>query len=129
MPGVAEWLRGECSETAIRHQVSPNLTFIPAGESKGDAVKLLQQVQEQGLLKTFACSNGLLIVDLPAIITIPYGMLAASLLEAIVVVARAGVTTDTLIAETCARLKDLPVQGIILNQVKSRVPRWIREIL
>ena len=130
VPGLAEWLRNECSEVHIRYQVSHNLTIIPAGNKKQDTVKLLQQLLLRGgLVKTLVSSNGLLIVDLPAIATTGYGSLAASLVESLLVVVRAGVTPDSQIAETCRQLKDLPVQGIILNQVKSKTPSWIQQLL
>jgi protein-tyrosine kinase len=128
-PGFAEWLREECSETAIRHQVGHNLTVIPAGDGKQGAMKLLQKVQQNGFLNTLACSNELLIVELPAIVTTGYGSLAARLVESIIIVVRAGITPDGMIAETCAQLKDLPVDGIVLNQIQSRIPRWIRRIM
>ncbi len=129
-PGLAEWLRNECSEVHIRYQVSQKLTIIPAGNGKQDAVKLLQQIPLRGgLVNTLASSNELLIVDLPAIATTGYGSLAASLVESLLVVVRAGVTPDPQIAETCRQLKDLPVEGIILNQVKSKTPGWIQQLL
>jgi len=129
VPGLAEWLRNECSEANIRYQVGGNLTVIPAGNKKQDAVKLLQQVRQKGLLDTLASSNELVIVDLPAIATTSYGSLAASLVESLIVVIRAGVTPDLQVAEACRRIEDLPVQGMILNQVGSRIPRWIRDLL
>lgn len=128
-PGLAEWLRGECDEDDIRYQVDSNLTVIPAGNGSQDAVKLLKHIQAYGLLKTFKRSNDLYIVDLPPIITTGYGSLAASLLESIVIVARAQVIPNKTIVETCMQLKDLPVQGIILNQGESRIPGWIRQLL
>ena len=128
-PGLAEWLHGECSETAILRRVSRNLTVIPAGDGKGDAVALLQHVRQKGLVNMLSRSNELLVVDLPSVVTTAYGSLAASLVESLIVVVRAGVTPDIMIAEACARLTDLPVHGLILNQVASRVPRWIRQLL
>ncbi len=128
-PGLAEWLRGMCDEEDIRYQVDSNLTVIPAGNGAHDAVKLLNQVQQHGLLNTFTPSNGLYIVDLPPIITTGYGSLAASLLESIVIVVRAQVIPDRMIAETCSQLKDVPIHGLILNQDESRIPRWLRQLL
>ena len=128
-PGLAEWLRGTCDEDDIRYQVDGNLTVIPAGYGSQDAVKLLKQISKNGLLNTFKHSNELYIVDLPPIITTGYGTLAASLLESIVIVVRAQVIPDSMVVETCAQLKDLPVHGIILNQDQSRIPRWIRQLL
>ncbi|MDQ2717876.1 MAG: CpsD/CapB family tyrosine-protein kinase [Chloroflexota bacterium] len=128
-PGLAEWLRGECDETAIRHQVNGRLTVIPAGDGKRDAVQLLQRMRQDDLLANWTRSKDLLIVDLPSVATTAYGPLAASLVEALIVVVRAGVTPDDLIVETCAQLRDMPVHGLILNQLESRIPRWIRQLL
>jgi Mrp family chromosome partitioning ATPase len=128
-PGLAEWLRGECSEWNIRYQVTKSLTVIPAGDGRQDAVKLLQQLRQKGLMDKLANSNELVVVDLPAIVTTAYGPIAANLVEALIIVVRAGVTPDALVTETCTQLKDLPVHGMILNQVESHIPRWLRQIL
>ncbi len=128
-PGLAEWLRGTCKEDDIRYRVDENLTVIPAGNGSQDAVKLLKQVQKHSLLGSFKHSNELYIVDLPPIITSGYGSLAASLLESLVIVVRAQVIPESMVAETCSQLKDLPVYGIILNQSESRIPRWIGQLL
>ena len=128
-PGLAEWLRGTCDEDDIRYQVSSNLTVIPAGNGAQDAVKLLKQMHRKSLLKTFKDTNDLYILDLPPIITTGYGVMAASLLESIVIVVRAQVIPDTMIAETCSQLKDLPIHGIIINQGQSLIPGWIKQLL
>ena len=128
-PGLAEWLRGSCDEDDIRYQIDDNLTVIPAGNGSQDAVKLLKRIQQKGLLNTFKHSNELFIFELPPIITTGYGSLAASLLEAIVIVVRTRVIPDRMIEETCAQMKDLPVHGIILNQNESRIPGWIRQMI
>jgi Mrp family chromosome partitioning ATPase len=128
-PGLAEWLRGECSEEDIRYQVGENLFVIPAGNAKEDAIKLLRQLHRGGLSHLRTTEDELLIVDLPPILTTGYGALAASLVEALMVVVRAGMTPNQLIKDTCEHLKDLPVEGLILNQTSSRIPHWIRELL
>lgn len=127
-PGLAEWLRGECSEMAIRHEVDQNLTVIPAGNGRRDAVKLVQQIQQQHLHSLFASANELLIVDLPPVMASAYGMLAASLVESLVIVVRAGVTPGHVVVETCTQLKDAAVYGLLLNQVQSQVPAWMRQM-
>lgn len=128
-PGLAEWLRGECDERSIRYQVNPNLTVIPAGNSRQDSVRLLQYMRKNHALDNFLHSDGLLLVDLPPVVTSAYGSLAASLVDSLVLVVHAGVTTEVLVAETCMQLKDLPIYGVILNQMESRIPRWLRRLL
>jgi Mrp family chromosome partitioning ATPase len=128
-PGLAEWLRGQCHSSRIRYQVGPNLTVIPAGEGGPDAMRLLRQFRQNGLLTSLIAPNELVVVDLPPIITTGYGALAASLVDALIVVVQSGATPDHLIAEAVERLKGLPIEGLILNQVKSRIPRWVRQLL
>ena len=128
-PGLAEWLRGECAEREIRHTIDRNLSVIPAGDGQQDVVKLVRQMRQMGLLNMFNNPDEMFIVDLPPVVTSAYGALAASLVESVVIVLRAGVTTDLMISETYEQLRHLSVQGVILNQVESRIPRWIRQIL
>ena len=122
-PGLAEWIRGECVEADIRYPVADNLNVIPAGNGQQDAVRILQRLKQRGILATLARSNGLLIVDLPALTTTSYSLLGASLLDMVAIVTRIGVTPANLLEQTCAELKQVPVAGIILNQVtrKERV--------
>jgi Mrp family chromosome partitioning ATPase len=128
-PGLAEWLRGECDEAAIRHQVSNHLTVIPAGDAHQDVVRLFRQLHQKDLLQTLAASHEFLLVELPPMITSAYNKLAAGLVEALLLVVRAGVTPDHLLAEACAQLRGFPVEGIVLNQVQSWIPRWVRQLL
>ncbi len=128
-PGLAEYLRGEADDREIRYQVSRNLTVIPAGNGRRDAVPLLQHLRKNGSLNVLSQTNGLLIVDLPPVITTAYGALMASLVDALIVVVRAHVTPTTMIAETCSQLSGLPVEGLLLNQVESHIPRWLQRLL
>lgn len=128
-PGIAEWQRGECAEGDMCHQVSDNLVVLPAGDGQRDAVKLLRRFRQEPLRNLLGGSREFLIIDLPPITTTAYGVLAASLVETLLLVVHAGVTPQGAVTDTCSRLNGLPVQGLILNQIESRIPRWLREIL
>lgn len=128
-PGLAEWLHGSCEISAIRHLVSPNLTVIPAGDSKNDPIGLLRTFQQRGVLNVLTRPDELLIVDLPSITTTAYGQLAAGLVDALILVVHMGVTSEGFIIEAEQMLKDLPVQGVVFNQVTNRLPRWLRQLL
>ena len=62
-------------------------------------------------------------------LTCPYGRLAATLVEMLVVVAQWGTTSESALADTCAQLADVNVLGILLNRERSRIPRWLRSLL
>lgn len=128
-PGLAEWLRGECDESFVRHQVSANLSVIAAGDARNDAVKLLRLLRDRSAVDMISSTRALYIFDLPPIVTCSYGRLAASVVESVIIVVRAGVTPEGMVTEACAQLKDLPVEGIMLNQVSSRIPKWLQRIL
>ena len=128
-PGLAELLRGSCNEDDIRYQVEDNLTIVPAGNGSQDSMKLLRQLQQVGLRNFLANNNSLIVVDLPPILTAGYGVLAASLLESVIIVVNAQIISDSMLAKTYSMIKELPVDGIILNQRESRIPHWIRQIL
>lgn len=119
-PGLAEWLRGECTRQDIRHKVNENLTIIPAGDGQRNAVRLLQQVSKRSFRNTLAYNDENLLVELPAVTSTSYSIFAASMVEALALVVRAGVTPDNLVADASAHLNNLPLQGIILNQVNYR---------
>ncbi|MBV9713462.1 MAG: CpsD/CapB family tyrosine-protein kinase [Ktedonobacteraceae bacterium] len=127
--GLVDWLNEDCSLSAIRHRISNNLTVIPAGNSENNAIGLLRAFQQRGVLDVLTRPNELLIVDLPSMTTTPYGQLAASLVDSVILVVRMGVTPEGFISEASSMLKDLPMEGVIFNQVKSQVPRWLRQIL
>ena len=128
-PGLAELLRGSCNEDDIRYQVEDNLTVVPAGNGSRDPMKLLRPLQQVGLSNLFANKNSLFVVDLPPILTTGYGALSASLPESVINVVHAQIISDSMLAETYSLIKELPVDGIILNQRESRIPHWIRQIL
>jgi Mrp family chromosome partitioning ATPase len=56
-------------------------------------------------------------------------LLAARLAETLFLVVRAGSTPASFVTRATEELKDLRVEGIILNQVHTRVPRWLQSLL
>lgn len=128
-PGLAEWLRGECDEDEVCHQVAENLGVIPSGHEHGDAVKLLRTLHARSIVDRIRSKSARYIFDLPPVISCSYGRLAAGVVESVIVVVQAGVTPEGMVVEACSQLKDLPIEGIFLNQVSSRIPRWLRRIL
>jgi Mrp family chromosome partitioning ATPase len=119
-PGLAEWLRGECTEEDMQHKINDNLTVIRAGDGQQDAVRLLQLIRKRGLRKTLGLNDENLLIDLPPVITCSYSTFAASMVDALALVVRAGITPDDFVADACDALVNLPVQGLILNRVLYR---------
>jgi Mrp family chromosome partitioning ATPase len=127
-PGLAEWLRSECDEASIRHEVGERLVVIPAGNAGAEELLLLERLQDIGIA-ALAGPDDFVVVDLPSALPSAAGRLAANLVERIVVVARAGATPLPAIADTCDQLGHLAIQGVVLNQVERRIPHWLDRIL
>jgi Mrp family chromosome partitioning ATPase len=49
--------------------------------------------------------------------------------ESLLLVVRAGSTPASFVSRAMEELKHLRVEGIILNQVQTRVPRWLQSLL
>ncbi len=128
-PGLSDLLLGRCSLGAVRRQVVSNLTVIPAGDNTSSAAKLLRDLQQKGVHNLLNSPDEVLILDLPATTTTAYGPLAAHLADALILVVRKGVTPESSVAAACNALKDLPMRGVIFNQIVSRIPGWLRRIL
>lgn len=128
-PGLAEWLRGEAVAAQVRHQVGDNLFVVPAGDGRYEAVQLLRMVRERAALARLAGQDGFLVADLPPVTAAAYGAMAASLMDAVILVVHAGVTPDPYIQEAVGQLSSVRIEGVVLNQIESRVPGWLRQLL
>ena len=128
-PGLAEWLRGAADREEIRHQIMPNLTVVPAGLAGSDAMTALAELHRPELRERLADPDEIIILDLPSVLGSYYGKLAARLAEVLFLVVRAGSTPTSFVARACDELKEMRVEGIILNQVQTRIPRWLQGLL
>lgn len=127
--GLSDWLLGRCELSTIRRQVTNQLTVIPAGNGSYNATQLLRVFQQRGAYSVLAYPDEILIIDLPAVVTTAYGPLAARLADSLILVVHMGITPEPFVTEASHYLKDLQVHGVILNQVATRIPRWLRRIL
>ncbi len=128
-PGLAEWLRHECDLDQIRYEVTPSLTIIPAGDAHHDTVALTDALKAAGALTLVNRADESLLVDMPPVLTTPYGALLAQQLDAVLLVVRAGVTWDSYVQEACSELSDSAVEGVILNATRSFIPRWLQRLM
>ena len=128
-PGLAEWARGECELSQIRHQVAPMLTVIPAGMALGDAINITRKLSAHSIDSLLTDMNEVLIADMPAVLTSSYGSQLAHELDAVTLVVRARATWDSFVAEAQHELEEAQLEGVILNATQSRIPRWIQRML
>lgn len=123
-PGMAEVLRGEKRLADVRSLVAPNLCLITAGTVGSDTANLLHQLPFDDPFHGPQALGGVVILDLPPILSHGYSTMAASVADATLLVVRAGVTPSDIVREAVARLDDRPPRGVILNAPRSTRPSW-----
>lgn len=129
-PGLADWLRLTHERTEVLTKIHDHLTVIPAGNGQKDSISLMQTLRERGLTQlTDGEDDRIVIVDLPPIVGSASGLLAAQLPDALMVVVCAGITPRSLVAKANQVMAGLPVEGVVLNQTKSYLPRWLQKII
>ncbi len=126
--GLAAVLREErhIDEVAGRWSPQyPDLYVIPAGDAGDEAARLLRRLVTHDPFRRPTGLQGLIIVDLPPIVSSSFGAIAAEVADAAVLVVRAGVTHSDTVREAVARMKNRPPQGVVLNAFRSPIPGWI----
>jgi Mrp family chromosome partitioning ATPase len=128
-PGLAEWLRRECDLADIRRTISPYLTVIPSGDGLGDALALTDRFHAIGASAILTVPGELLIADLASVLTTDYGAQLPQMLDAVLLVVRAGATPEAYITEAQRELGDAALEGAVLNATRSSIPRWLLRLL
>lgn len=123
-PGLCDVLRDDTELDEVRHVVSPNLSVVTTGSAGQDAARLMRHLPIRDPFHGPRGPQGVVILDLPPIINNSYSPLAASVADAIVLVVRSGVTPHGVVHEAIERLGDRPPQGVVLNGVRTSLPRW-----
>jgi Mrp family chromosome partitioning ATPase len=126
--GLVSLLRDECQVHEITGRWSaeyPDLYVIPAGQPADDAPRLLRLLGRRDPFRGPAGLRGLVILDLPPLVSGSNGAVACEVADATVLVVRAGVTQADTVREAIARLGDRPPQGVVLNGFRSPIPGWM----
>ena len=114
VPGLPEVLRGDASILDVSHQVSERLFVVSGGENVDDTAGLLRSIGAYDPFSQLRDRDGVTVVDLPPVLGHGYTPLAASAVDALVMVIRAGATPAGVIREALDRLKDQPPRGAVL---------------
>jgi Mrp family chromosome partitioning ATPase len=128
-PGLAEYLAGTSRRAEIRYQFLPNLAVIPAGLGGPEALWALAQLSREEFYGRLANPGEVVILDLPSVLESRYGPIATRLADALLLVVRAGVTPAPLVTRASDEVKHLRVEGLVLNQVQTSIPRWLQRLL
>jgi Mrp family chromosome partitioning ATPase len=118
-------LRELCCETA-----DPRLTYVDAGvASQAEGQVFARSEQLAQVVAALARHHDRLILDLPPVLASTAATPLARMADAVVVVVRHGVTTESQVRATLDRLSNIDVAGVVLNRASSKIPGPLRRRL
>ena len=104
----------------VRH-VSPHLAVLTAGQPSSDPMAGLTSARMRGLIEEARESFEWVILDTPPVALLPDANLLASMVDAAVIVVRAGSTSYELVKRAVDAIGRIRVLGVVLNGATSRV--------
>jgi capsular exopolysaccharide synthesis family protein len=127
-PGLSEYLAGERELHEVLQQTESsgmandsmdkaisNLTFLPAGKPCENSAELLANGRLQSLIASVAQSFDWILIDSPPILTITDASEIARCTDAVLLVARHGVTPFDVLQRAQAALQKYRILGVVLN--------------
>jgi capsular exopolysaccharide synthesis family protein len=130
-PGLTEYLAGDASVIDVMQRPNPNnmdnplpqglasLTFIPAGTKHDKAADLSGNRRFVQLIKLVSPHFDWIIIDSSPVNLVSDGVNLARACDAVLLVARSGVTKYPVTQRAIAELKASKVLGLVLNAVKN----------
>jgi len=130
-PGLTEYLAGNASITEIMQRPNPDepghalphglasLTFIPAGDEYDKAADLSGNSRFGSLIAAVAPHFDWIVVDSSPVNLVSDGVNLARSCDAVLLVARGGITKFEVAQRAVAELKASKVLGFVLNAVKN----------
>jgi tyrosine-protein kinase Etk/Wzc len=125
--GLSEVVSGSVSiADALRHEVAPNVDFLPTGTLPPNPAELLMSPATQTLLQQLASQYDLIIIDTPPVLAASDTAVLAPLAGVVFLVARAEVSTLGELQESVKRLAQSGVQthGVIFNGLNVSKRRY-----
>jgi Mrp family chromosome partitioning ATPase len=125
-PGIAGLIDGHNAVEDHLQQIAGDLWLLSAGQLLEDAPRTLSKLAHSAVISQLAEWADAVVFDLPPLLGSPTGLEAARLCRTPVLVVRAGVTPLPSVKRATDALSVAP--PIILNDVHSALPRWIRRV-
>jgi capsular exopolysaccharide synthesis family protein len=117
--GLSEELRGDRPVAMQAQQLSPTLAVMPAGHPDSDPMGGLTSDRMQRLIRDGAARFDWVIIDTPPIGLLPDAGLLAAMVDAVLLVVRAGVTPYPMVQRALEAIGRSRVAGMVLNGVDA----------
>jgi capsular exopolysaccharide synthesis family protein len=114
--GLSDWVRGRDGTAAATVQLFPGLSLLTAGRPTTDPMAGLTSARMKELLKEASAAFDFVLVDAPPATLVPDAGLLAPLVDASVLVIRAGSTPHAAVERAIAALGRERILGTVLNR-------------
>ena len=129
-PGLVQLLRGECDlEKAVQSTAVDRLAILPAGDPTHGFPMAIRAASLPEIIAQLREKYGLVVLDLPAVLSSTDTQVLARLADQLIVVVRAGVTPSKLVRQALDDLGDETILGVVLNDSKAELPAWLENRL
>lgn len=121
-PGVVDFLHGTATFEQVCRRLPSGVAIVPGQVARGDSASLLASSRFKELLHVAGTQFDLILVDSAPILAVPDNLLVASVLDRVVLVARATRTNTRELrkAQTATERAGGRILGVILNEAHPR---------
>src|SRR5271157_2563509 len=116
--GLSDYLVNGTNLKSVRCQLQPNLAFVPTRQWEDDSAKLLGGQRMNEFLEESFLDHDLLVLDAPPVMALADAQVLASLVDAVILVVRAGRSPYDLARNAIDLLKP-KIVGLVMNGVKG----------
>jgi Mrp family chromosome partitioning ATPase len=127
--GLSGYLQNGMSlEDVVQPTGKSNLWLLPAGQTDRP-YRLAANSATGALLARLRERYAVTVIDVPALLANEDAPALVGQLDGAVLVVGAGRTRDYEVAEMVSLLGEVPVRGILLNQVRTWTPGWVASLV
>jgi Mrp family chromosome partitioning ATPase len=114
-PGLAEWAQGLAQLRVVRASWPDNLYIIPSGASPAQPARVISMLREGKVMQQLERQFVSIVIDLPPILDVAYGPVAAQLADQTLIVVRRGDAHLEQVQKAVALLASARPAGMIIN--------------
>jgi Mrp family chromosome partitioning ATPase len=114
-PGLAEWAQGLAQLRVVRASWPDNLYIIPSGAAPAQPARVISQLREARVMEQLERQFVSIVIDLPPVLDVSYGALAAHLADQVLIVVRRGDAHLEEVERAVTLLGSARPAGMIIN--------------
>jgi capsular exopolysaccharide synthesis family protein len=118
--GSCNYLAGDSDLSSLIQTALPNLYVLPAGPLPPNPAELLGSQRMRQMIETLTHNFDYVVIDSPPVASFADGLILSSLVEGVIMVVKAGVTSREMAQRTRANLQSVGarVLGVVVNHIK-----------